>query len=357
MRRFKNRGSGGDKLSIRGLGQLETGLPGETRSFDGSTDNGMSSFVKTDCFSYSYQTGASVSFPDYRDRSTLAANMSESRAVDVYSSLAMLEEPLIDLSTSSSTTMSPPASLSRSSSYMKPLLHGPKTEEGIAWDVLDEGSLLDFGDMNQVSKPARSDSHSTDAQMSQRSASASNLVSRRLPAMYQNTPHYTKAGAALALSHHAARLAPNSRDVIREDDSEICCDDARTGKAQYSFCWPCNTSFCDKCWSHQRAHKKRVQTVGGIPHEPTDPFVAKKIQHALEADLTDTEQAMLHVQDEDTAWFGAWKDEKDDMVFQDYGRYATLMGENSTRQRRLRYPALVSFVGQTGAGKSTSSVC
>ncbi len=101
------------------------------------------------------------------------------------------------------------------------------------------------------------------------------------------------------------------------------------------------------------AHKKRAQTAVGIPHERTDPSVAKKIQIALEANLTDREQAMLHVQDEDTSWFGAWKDEKDDMVFQDYGRYANLMAENSARERKIRYPALVSFVGQTGAGKST----
>jgi predicted acylesterase/phospholipase RssA/energy-coupling factor transporter ATP-binding protein EcfA2 len=111
--------------------------------------------------------------------------------------------------------------------------------------------------------------------------------------------------------------------------------------------------FCDNCWSGQIAHRKRAQTTGGVPHEQTDPSVAKKIQSALEADLTDKEQAMLHIQDEDTSWFGAWKDEKDDMVFQDHGRYATLMANKSARQRKLRYPALVSFVGQTGAGKST----
>jgi energy-coupling factor transporter ATP-binding protein EcfA2 len=62
---------------------------------------------------------------------------------------------------------------------------------------------------------------------------------------------------------------------------------------------------------------------------------------------------MLHIQDEDTSWFCAWKGEEDEMVFQDYGRYATLMAETSARERKVRYPALVSFVGQTGAGKST----
>ena len=41
------------------------------------------------------------------------------------------------------------------------------------------------------------------------------------------------------------------------------------------------------------------------------------------------------------------------MVFQDYGRYANLMAESSARERKVRNPAHVSFVGQTSAGKST----
>lgn len=151
---------------------------------------------------------------------------------------------------------------------------------------------------------------------------------------------------------HVMDFATSSNDVVDEEDSEYCCAIARSGDVQTHFCWPCNTIFCDRCWFRQMAHRKRAQT-GGIPHEQTDPFVAKKIQNALEVDLTDKEQAMLHIQDDDTSWFGACEDEQDDLVFQDYGRYANLMAENSERQRQMRYPALVSFVGQTGAGKST----
>lgn len=92
---------------------------------------------------------------------------------------------------------------------------------------------------------------------------------------------------------------------------------------------------------------------GGIQHEKTDPEVARRIERTLESDLSEEGQAFLHVQDEDTSWFGALKDDDGDLVFQDYGRYPDLMAEKSTQNQKLRYPGLVSFVGQTGAGKST----
>jgi energy-coupling factor transporter ATP-binding protein EcfA2 len=87
--------------------------------------------------------------------------------------------------------------------------------------------------------------------------------------------------------------------------------------------------------------------------QKTDPAVAKKIFQILDSNRDNEEQALLHVQDEDTSWFGAGRDEDDDVVFQDFGRYPLLMAEKSARSRKVRYPSLVSFVGQTGAGKSS----
>lgn len=40
-------------------------------------------------------------------------------------------------------------------------------------------------------------------------------------------------------------------------------------------------------------------------------------------------------------------------VFQNYGRYQTIMSNSLTDGIGQRYPQLVSFIGQTGAGKST----
>ncbi|KAI9690171.1 MAG: hypothetical protein M1822_009132 [Bathelium mastoideum] len=63
-------------------------------------------------------------------------------------------------------------------------------------------------------------------------------------------------------------------------------------------------------------------------------------------------QEKMHMEDEDTTWFGVAKDTANVPVLQDYGRYATLMANSATGER-VRYPQLVSFIGQTGAGKST----
>ncbi|KAE8444662.1 hypothetical protein EG329_014318 [Mollisiaceae sp. DMI_Dod_QoI] len=68
----------------------------------------------------------------------------------------------------------------------------------------------------------------------------------------------------------------------------------------------------------------------------------------------------LHQQDETTKWFGVSRSEqinpvtgKCAAIFRDYGRYATLMAETRPSNGTARYPQLVSFIGQTNAGKST----
>ncbi|KAL2820557.1 hypothetical protein BDW59DRAFT_174473 [Aspergillus cavernicola] len=118
------------------------------------------------------------------------------------------------------------------------------------------------------------------------------------------------------------------------------------------FCYPCGHVFCDRCWARSPPHvRQRVQR--GIPHEKTDPRLAKIIEQTLEIELDEKAQALMHLNDENSSWFGTLRDDDDDMVFHDHGRYADLMAEMSARKRQLRYPGLVSFVGQTGAGKST----
>lgn len=142
-------------------------------------------------------------------------------------------------------------------------------------------------------------------------------------------------------------------------EEERCyCGEAKLSAEECYFCWPCDgTIFCKECWENCPPHKKRRMRVTpkstGLPHEKTDPAVAKKIFQTLQSDRDNEEQALLHVKDEDTSWFRAGRDEDNDVVFQDYGHYARLMAEKSARSRRVRYHSLVSFVGQTGAGKSS----
>ena len=66
------------------------------------------------------------------------------------------------------------------------------------------------------------------------------------------------------------------------------------------------------------------------------------------------EQDALHKDDEDTTWFGIGRNGADEPVFEDYGRFATLMAQSLSNTPMTRYPQLVSFIGQTG--NSTRSV-
>ena len=74
----------------------------------------------------------------------------------------------------------------------------------------------------------------------------------------------------------------------------------------------------------------------------------------------------MHMDDIDTTWFGVVREGHERPMFQDYGRYATIVA--GVKNLRLEatpslsptsdgdealYPSLISFVGQTGAGKSS----
>ena len=72
----------------------------------------------------------------------------------------------------------------------------------------------------------------------------------------------------------------------------------------------------------------------------------------LEPETTEAEREELHQNDEDTTWFGISRESGGYPLFQDYGRYADLMLNNSHRsgavERDTRFPSIVSVVGQTG---------
>ncbi|KAL3429839.1 hypothetical protein BDV09DRAFT_202723 [Aspergillus tetrazonus] len=137
-----------------------------------------------------------------------------------------------------------------------------------------------------------------------------------------------------------------------EPEERCYCGSLPASNMRCYFCYPCGHVFCDRCWGRSPPHvRKRVQ--GGIPHEKTDPRLAKIIEQTLEVELDEKQQSWMHLKDENSSWFGTMRDDDDDMVFHDHGRFADLMAEMSARKRQVRYPGLVSFVGQTGAGKST----
>lgn len=136
-----------------------------------------------------------------------------------------------------------------------------------------------------------------------------------------------------------------------------------------SFCNVCDIVFCAQCWDAQLPHRLRKLGPGGIPHEKTLASVAQKVQNVFEPPTDAFIREQLHISDAETAWFGIYRPEDGPPLFQDYGRFVHLMasthegkngiwsailqGRSQGTLRDIRTPSLVSFVGETGAGKST----
>lgn len=108
------------------------------------------------------------------------------------------------------------------------------------------------------------------------------------------------------------------------------------------------------CWGRQGPHKPKKKGRDGVPHEKTSPHVVRRLKAILHPTRNPQEIQKLHEEDQLTKWFGVSKDHAGRPVFEDYGRYATLMSSISPIESMgNRYPQIVSFIGTTNAGKST----
>lgn len=130
---------------------------------------------------------------------------------------------------------------------------------------------------------------------------------------------------------------------------EPCEHDSCPDKGKLTFyCVNCDCSFCDTCWDKQPPHKPNKRGSDGHAHEKIDRLVVERYRNILEPPSSIDEQDALYKDDEDTTWFGIGRNRAGDPVFEDYERYATLMAESLPQTPRVRYPQLVSFIGQTG---------
>ncbi|KAI8631062.1 FabD/lysophospholipase-like protein [Xylariaceae sp. FL1651] len=119
-------------------------------------------------------------------------------------------------------------------------------------------------------------------------------------------------------------------------------------------CVQCNNiSFCDGCWGKWILHLPGATGWGGKPHEKVDPIFLQRLRQVLEPIRTEAEHEAELDQDRDTTWFGFVRDSSGQPTFVDYGRFSAIMTESLTRKVVDSFPQLVSFIGETGAGKST----
>lgn len=152
--------------------------------------------------------------------------------------------------------------------------------------------------------------------------------------------------------HKPSTLAASTEQRVAPESSLKMCEACETPKQQIWNCSYCGVNFCDDCWDKQLPHKPGRTGPDGLPHEKGDETIVKRLINILTPPADADEQQQLHIEDEDTTWFGIAREEGNS-IFQDYGRYANIMADSTTGAHKLRYPQLVSFIGQTGAGKST----
>ncbi|KAI9764589.1 MAG: hypothetical protein M1840_008318 [Geoglossum simile] len=91
----------------------------------------------------------------------------------------------------------------------------------------------------------------------------------------------------------------------------------------------------------------------GLLHEKSDYETVIRLKPILEPAVESEVQQSMHRADEVTTWFGVSRDANNNLILEDYGRYTAVMARTPSTHGRERFPHLVSFIGQTGAGKST----
>jgi len=190
-------------------------------------------------------------------------------------------------------------------------------------------------------------------------------------------------GTDLKRAQRDSSREPTSRvNSFPSTIAEEQCDACEKQDADLAYCNICNINYCPACWPLQAPHRKQRLAPGKARHEKTELALAKKIRNVLLPTNNIQTLTQLHEDDAQTAWFGkclrvfaflsctllnvtALGIERPQggevPIFKDYGRYDYLLsatveewkakGAHSGRDGRT--PSLVSFVGQSGAGKSS----
>ncbi|OCL08712.1 hypothetical protein AOQ84DRAFT_339905 [Glonium stellatum] len=149
--------------------------------------------------------------------------------------------------------------------------------------------------------------------------------------------------------------------MSRNTSSEtlVGCEDERcdSPSSPAVFCVDCDSRFCSRCWDYQRAHRQGKRGRDGKPHEKTDYRSAKRFEKILNPQDDPASLAKAHLADEQSKWFGWSRDgsneNQNEPALVEFDAYTNLMAGSASADAPPKYPQLVSFIGQTSAGKST----
>lgn len=130
----------------------------------------------------------------------------------------------------------------------------------------------------------------------------------------------------------------------------LLCEGCQGARSKF-YCLTCPSHYCDDCWTECHPPK----AAWAAKHQKMDTEVYQRLEGTFNPPSDARIQDKLHRDDEETTWFAVKRDANGNPeILHDSGRYASLVAHGSCSGQHLaRFPALVSFVGQTGAGKST----
>ncbi|KAH9908286.1 hypothetical protein F4778DRAFT_716781 [Xylariomycetidae sp. FL2044] len=139
--------------------------------------------------------------------------------------------------------------------------------------------------------------------------------------------------------------------IAQDTNHNLLCLDCQQPRRKLAYCSVCRDFYCDECWPRQLLHRPGRAVSG--EHEQVKLDLYQRLWDTFNPDPR--RQDELHREDEETTWFAVERDsvENQQKIIYDSGRYASLVANGSEGRHLLRFPAIVSFVGQTGAGKST----
>ncbi|RSL93075.1 hypothetical protein CDV31_014873 [Fusarium ambrosium] len=122
------------------------------------------------------------------------------------------------------------------------------------------------------------------------------------------------------------------------------------------FCNQCQATYCQSHWGEQHLHR-RATPKGQQPHEPIDRELEFRIRNCIQPVWSKKELRDKHIEDQDATWFAV----EDDLStgtpnsakkFLRLERFERLMFEGTPGRTNAVFPSLVSFIGETGGGKS-----
>lgn len=151
---------------------------------------------------------------------------------------------------------------------------------------------------------------------------------------------------------------PNTplRDCPTPVAARAICKQCECERDGVSFCPVCAINYCEEHWKSQPLHQQpqeNQRSMYGVPHERTDPNLVERILSIIEPTASEQEQQQMHLDDDNTSWFGVLADSAGELYFHDWGRYEEFLAQSRAGSKGVQFPGLISFVGPTGAGKST----